>query len=107
MMFSALLNHDSYWLINIDAKLWSTSLEFTFKVADIKKLIETTTQGQNVDPADRQLLIYQGKLLKDETTLVEKKVLEDDTMIVLLKCEVCFMFNELVVESLHFCTDML
>lgn len=53
------------------------------KVADIKKLIETT-QGQNVHPADGQVFIHQGKVLKDETTLEENKVLENDFIIIAL-----------------------
>ncbi|KAG2578857.1 probable ubiquitin receptor RAD23 [Panicum virgatum] len=53
------------------------------KVADVKKLIETT-QGQNVYPADQQMLIHQGNVLKNETTLEENKVLENNFIVIML-----------------------
>jgi UV excision repair protein RAD23 len=74
------------------------------KVADVKKLIETT-QGQNVYPADQQMLIHQGNVLKNETTLEENKVLENNFIVIMLS-KVCFMFTALVVESLKFCVDL-
>ncbi|GJN03580.1 hypothetical protein PR202_ga21039 [Eleusine coracana subsp. coracana] len=53
------------------------------KVADVKKLIETL-QGQNVYPADQQMLIHQGSVLKNETTLEENKVLENNFIVIML-----------------------
>ncbi|KAF7058823.1 hypothetical protein CFC21_065801 [Triticum aestivum] len=54
------------------------------KVSDVKKLIETS-QGQNVYPADQQMLIYQGSVLKDETTLEENKVVENNFLVIMLR----------------------
>ncbi|CAO2175323.1 unnamed protein product [Urochloa humidicola] len=52
-------------------------------VADVKKLTETT-QGKNVYPADQQMLIHQGNVLKNETTLEENKVLENNFIVIML-----------------------
>ncbi|XP_072953645.1 ubiquitin receptor RAD23d-like [Typha angustifolia] len=52
-------------------------------VADVKKNIEST-QGQSVYPADQQMLIYQGKILKDDTTLDENKVAENSFIVIML-----------------------
>ncbi|KAL6655987.1 hypothetical protein ACP70R_006813 [Stipagrostis hirtigluma subsp. patula] len=54
------------------------------KVADVKKVIEST-QGQNVYPAEQQVLIHKGKVLKDETTLEENKVEEDNFLVIMLR----------------------
>ncbi|KAK3133292.1 hypothetical protein QOZ80_6AG0534750 [Eleusine coracana subsp. coracana] len=54
------------------------------KVADVKKVIENA-QGQNVYPADQQVLIHQGKVLKDDTTLEENKVLENNFLVIMLR----------------------
>uniref|UniRef100_A0A453KSS2 Ubiquitin-like domain-containing protein n=1 Tax=Aegilops tauschii subsp. strangulata TaxID=200361 RepID=A0A453KSS2_AEGTS len=54
------------------------------KVSDVKKLIESS-QGQNVYPADQQMLIYQGTVLKDETTLEENKVVENNFLVIMLR----------------------
>ncbi|XP_062193854.1 probable ubiquitin receptor RAD23 isoform X2 [Phragmites australis] len=53
------------------------------KVADVKKHIEST-QG-NVYPADQQVLIHQGKVLKDDTTLEENKVVEENFLVIMLR----------------------
>ncbi|GFQ05126.1 probable ubiquitin receptor rad23 [Phtheirospermum japonicum] len=52
-------------------------------VADVKKNIETT-QGSDVYPAARQVLIHQGKILKDETTLKENQVAEKSFVVIML-----------------------
>ncbi|GLT34029.1 hypothetical protein SLA2020_085750 [Shorea laevis] len=52
-------------------------------VADVKKNIETA-QGQDVYPAAKQMLIHQGKVLKDNTTLDENKVAENSFIVVML-----------------------
>ncbi|KAF8650552.1 hypothetical protein HU200_063927 [Digitaria exilis] len=53
------------------------------QVAEVKKIIETT-QGQSVYPADQQMLIYQGKILKDDTTLESNKVAENSFLVIML-----------------------
>lgn len=65
----------------------------------MKKLIETT-QGENVYPADQQMLIHQGNVLKNETTLEENKVLENNFIVIMLS-KVCSLFTALV-DSLKF-----
>ncbi|XP_037491959.1 ubiquitin receptor RAD23c [Jatropha curcas] len=52
-------------------------------VADVKKFIETA-QGADVYPAEQQMLIYQGKVLKDSRTLEEIKVAENSFFVVML-----------------------
>ncbi|CAN4075625.1 unnamed protein product [Withania somnifera] len=52
-------------------------------VADVKKNIETV-QGSDVYPAGQQMLIHQGKVLKDGTTLEENKVAESNFIVVML-----------------------
>ncbi|GJS89755.1 ubiquitin receptor RAD23d-like protein [Tanacetum coccineum] len=51
-------------------------------VADVKKNIETA-QG-NVYPASQQMLILQGKVLKDTTTLEGNKVAESSFIVIML-----------------------
>ncbi|KAK4373301.1 hypothetical protein RND71_008685 [Anisodus tanguticus] len=53
------------------------------QVADVKKNIETV-QGSDVYPAVQQMLIHQGKVLKDGTTLEENKVAENNFIVVML-----------------------
>ncbi|XP_015880567.1 ubiquitin receptor RAD23d [Ziziphus jujuba] len=52
-------------------------------VVDVKKNIETV-QGADVYPASQQMLIYQGKVLKDTTTLEENKVAENSFIVIML-----------------------
>ncbi|KAL8052850.1 hypothetical protein ABFX02_05G031900 [Erythranthe guttata] len=52
-------------------------------IADVKKTVENT-QGADVYPATQQLLIHQGKVLKDATTLEENKVAENSFVVVML-----------------------
>ncbi|OAY57066.1 ubiquitin receptor RAD23d isoform X4 [Manihot esculenta] len=52
-------------------------------VADVKKNIETV-QGADIYPAAQQMLIHQGKVLKDGTTLEENKVAEDSFIVIML-----------------------
>ncbi|KAL7590381.1 hypothetical protein Lser_V15G37080 [Lactuca serriola] len=52
-------------------------------VADVKKNIETV-QGADVYPAGQQMLIHQGKVLKDGTTLDENKVAENSFIVIML-----------------------
>ncbi|PON93479.1 UV excision repair protein Rad [Trema orientale] len=52
-------------------------------VVDVKKNIETV-QGADVYPASQQMLIHQGKVLKDTTTLEENAVAENSFIVVML-----------------------
>ncbi|KAI3462530.1 hypothetical protein Pfo_019193 [Paulownia fortunei] len=52
-------------------------------VVDVKKNIETL-QGSDVYPAGQQMLIHQGKVLKDETTLEENNVAEKSFVVIML-----------------------
>ncbi|PSR88269.1 Ubiquitin receptor RAD23c like [Actinidia chinensis var. chinensis] len=52
-------------------------------VVDVKKNIESV-QGADVYPASQQMLIYQGKVLKDGTTLEENKVTENSFVVIML-----------------------
>nr|CAD1826483.1 unnamed protein product [Ananas comosus var. bracteatus] len=56
---------------------------FEIEVADVKMIIETN-QGQNVYPADQQMLIHQGKVLKDDTTLDDNKISENSFIVIML-----------------------
>ncbi|PKU76883.1 Putative DNA repair protein RAD23-3 [Dendrobium catenatum] len=55
-------------------------------VADVKMNIEAS-QGQSVYPADQQMLIHQGKVLKNETTLAENNVAEKAFIVIMLRKE--------------------
>ncbi|KAL2546477.1 Ubiquitin receptor RAD23c [Forsythia ovata] len=52
-------------------------------VEDVKKTIETA-QGSDVYPAAQQMLIHQGKVLKDGTTMEENKVAENTFVVIML-----------------------
>ncbi|KAL8463214.1 hypothetical protein ACS0TY_034016 [Phlomoides rotata] len=52
-------------------------------VVDVKKTIETA-QGADTYPAAQQMLIHQGKVLKDGTTLEENKVAENSFVVIML-----------------------
>ena len=54
-----------------------------FQISDVKKSIETV-QGSDVYPAAQQMLIHQGKVLKDGTTLEENKVAENSFVVIML-----------------------
>jgi len=56
---------------------------FLSKVMAVKKNIEDV-QGKDNYPCGQQLLIHNGKVLKDETTLAENKVTEDGFLVVML-----------------------
>ena len=49
----------------------------------MKKTIETV-QGADVYPSAQQMLIHQGKVLKDGTTLEENKVAENSFVVIML-----------------------
>ncbi|XP_062106296.1 ubiquitin receptor RAD23d-like [Humulus lupulus] len=52
-------------------------------VVDVKKNIEAV-QGADVYPASQQMLIHQGKVLKDTTTLEENAVAENSFIVIML-----------------------
>lgn len=52
-------------------------------VTDVKKNIEVA-QGAAVYPAAQQMLIHQGKVLKDSTTLEENQVAENSFVVIML-----------------------
>ncbi|XP_072973166.1 ubiquitin receptor RAD23d-like isoform X4 [Typha angustifolia] len=52
-------------------------------VADVKKSIESV-QGQSVYPAAQQMLIHQGKILKDDTTLQDNNISENSFLVIML-----------------------
>ncbi|XBH98971.1 hypothetical protein VPH35_128408 [Triticum aestivum] len=52
-------------------------------VGEVKRIIESA-QGQNVYPADQLMIIYQGKILKDDTTLEVNKVAENSFLVIML-----------------------
>ncbi|XP_073296364.1 ubiquitin receptor RAD23d-like isoform X2 [Primulina huaijiensis] len=52
-------------------------------VTDVKKIIEIV-QGSDVYPAAQQMLIHQGKVLKDNTTLEENKIAEKSFVVIML-----------------------
>lgn len=58
-------------------------LFFFLKIMAVKKNIEDS-QGKNNYPCGQQLLIHNGKVLKDETSLVENKVTEEGFLVVML-----------------------
>ncbi|CAH9078092.1 unnamed protein product [Cuscuta epithymum] len=52
-------------------------------VSNVKKNIETV-KGSDVYPAAQQMLIHQGKVLKDTTTVEENKVAENSFVVIML-----------------------
>lgn len=70
------------------------------KVMAVKKNIEDV-QGKDNYPCGQQLLIHNGKVLKDETTLAENKVSEDGFLVVMLSKVTVFVF---VGKMLLLCT---
>ncbi|CAH9091509.1 unnamed protein product [Cuscuta europaea] len=52
-------------------------------VSNVKKTIETV-KGSDVYPAAQQMLIHQGKVLKDATTVEENKVAENSFVVIML-----------------------
>lgn len=63
----------------------------------MKKNIEEV-QGSGVYPASLQMLIHQGKVLKDDTTLEENKVAES-SFVVLMLSKVTFCLTKWINPS--------
>jgi UV excision repair protein RAD23 len=61
----------------------SNYFELKCQIMAIKKNIEDI-QGKDNYPWGQQLLIHNGKVLKDESTLEENKVSEDGFLVVML-----------------------
>ena len=53
------------------------------QVLAIKKRIEDI-QGAEAFPCSQQLIIYKGKVLKDETTMEENNVIENSFLVIML-----------------------
>jgi UV excision repair protein RAD23 len=64
------------------------------QVSSVKGKIEKS-QGSDAFPCAQQLLIHQGKVLKDETTMADNKVSEGGFLVVMLT----------KVGLLHCCSD--
>lgn len=62
------------------------------QVLGVKKNIEDVQRKENY-PCGQQLLIHNGKVLKDETTLAENKVSEDGFLVVMLSKVCCVVAN--------------
>ncbi|KAK9676190.1 hypothetical protein RND81_11G060000 [Saponaria officinalis] len=69
----------------------------TDSVADVKRNIESV-QGVDVFPASQQMLIHQGKVLKDNTTLEENNVAENSFVVIMLTKP---MLQELEKQNPH------
>ena len=63
------------------------------QIMAVKKNIEDV-QGKDNYPCGQQLLIHNGKVLKDETTLADNKVSEDGFLVVMLS-KVYFLKDKL------------
>lgn len=75
----------------------------------MKKTIETA-QGSDIYPAAQQMLIYQGKVLKDGSTLEENNVAENSYVVIMLTkvkldmllVTVCMRKNNPCLPSEHY-----
>lgn len=68
----------------------------------VKKNIEDSQSKDNY-PCGQQLLIHNGKVLKDETTLLENKVTEEGFLVVMLSkvlLLICFLLFGRIVLSM-------
>ncbi|KMZ74891.1 Ubiquitin receptor RAD23c [Zostera marina] len=52
-------------------------------VSDLKRIIEVS-QGKNVYPAEQLMLIHQGNILKDPTTLLENNIADSSFVVIML-----------------------
>lgn len=76
-----LLYYNHNWFFAILVVL--INCEYSLQISEVKKNIETV-QGVDVYPAAQQMLIHQGKVLKDDTTLEENKVAENSFLVIML-----------------------
>ncbi|KAJ0981324.1 hypothetical protein J5N97_009579 [Dioscorea zingiberensis] len=68
---------------NLGGSSFQIEADLDDKVADVKMNIEKNSQ-LGVYPAERQMLIHQGKVLKDDTTLKDNNVLDKSVLVVML-----------------------
>ncbi len=82
-IYHTLVTEDSLYQVfhaRVDCTLvWSCGLQVTA----VKKQIEES-QGKDAFPYSQQLLIHQGKVLKDDTTMDDNKVSENGFLVVML-----------------------
>lgn len=71
----------------------------------VKKNIEDV-QGKDNYPCGQQLLIHNGKVLKDESTLAENKVSEDGFLVVMLG-KVSYLHMVSCYDDRHFSSQVL
>lgn len=64
-------------------KLKYAAVEHCVQVSSVKRKIEES-QGSEAFPCAQQLLIHQGKVLKDDTTMADNKVAENGFLVVML-----------------------
>ncbi|KAI3497894.1 hypothetical protein L1887_33506 [Cichorium endivia] len=86
--FNCVVTVDDILKMKVNVKtLKGTRFEIEVKleetVADMKKNIETV-KGPYAYPAARQMLIHQGKVLKDDTTMEENQVSENGFIVIML-----------------------
>ena len=70
------------------------------QIMAVKKNIEEI-QGKDIYPWGQQMLIYSGKILKDESTLDENQVSEDGHLVVMLSKVGCLhaLYNRICFSS--------
>lgn len=73
---------------------------FLSQIMAVKKNIEDV-QGKDNYPCGQQLLIHNGKVLKDETTLADNKVSEDGFLVVMLSKVYFFLHENFVKQYCH------
>lgn len=76
-----ILSNEKLLVMLLHAHYWHKCFK---QVADVKKVIESM-QDQASYPADQQVLIHQGKVLKDDTTLEENQVIENNFLVIMLR----------------------
>lgn len=67
----------------LKGNIFSIDVQPADTVIAVKKRIEET-QGKDAYPCVQQLLIHQGKVLKDDTTIEENKITENGFLVVML-----------------------
>jgi len=82
-------------LKTVQGTQFSLELDEGTKIGDVKAMVQEK-QGEAF-PADKLLLIYQGKVLKDDTTLSENNVTENCFMVIMVTrvdaiADACFVY---------------
>lgn len=75
----------------------------------MKKNIESS-QGKNLYPAEQQMLIYQGKVLTDDTTISDNNVEEGKFIVIMLKkvylfslCAIVILLSSPIMKEIMLC----